>query len=366
MLTAAAGVARLDHDPITRESRGLLIEESRSNLLTFSEDFGNAAWAKDANRGTFNTTTVAPDGTLTARILIAGPQNFGYAYRTVTMTAGAAYTYSIYAKAGSAGFAYLGITGFGNLYVNLQTLAANTLPGVTVAITAAGNGWVRIAATFTPAGATQDISFGASAASGAQAMPAGTEAYFWGAQLEAGSFATSYIARPDATAASRAADAASMTGANFSSWYRADEGTMYAEASIPAYSLSTIASHVQFSVSDGTTNNEMELRGYSTGASGFVFDSLGRVGNVTQFDTTERTFSTPNTVVKNALSFKVNDIINVVGGQAASTDTSALIPVVDRAGIGNLASSSQFAQHIRKLAFYPRALTSAQLQALTR
>jgi hypothetical protein len=53
--------------------------------------------------------------------------------------------------------------------------------------------------------------------------------YAWGAQVEAGAFATSYIPTV-ASQVTRSADSAVMTGTNFSSWYNASEGTFYCEA----------------------------------------------------------------------------------------------------------------------------------------
>jgi hypothetical protein len=50
-------------------------------------------------------------------------------------------------------------------------------------------------------------------------------------QLEQGAFATSVIPT-SGTAATRAADVASISGSNFSSWYRQDEGTVFADATL--------------------------------------------------------------------------------------------------------------------------------------
>ena len=46
IVSAPAGTPRFDHDPVTLQPRGLLIEEQRTNLLTYSEDWTNAAWNK--------------------------------------------------------------------------------------------------------------------------------------------------------------------------------------------------------------------------------------------------------------------------------------------------------------------------------
>jgi hypothetical protein len=67
--TAASGEPRFDHDPITGESKGFLIEEQRTNLLTYSEQFDNAAWTKGNTTISANAAT-APDGQTTADKLV--------------------------------------------------------------------------------------------------------------------------------------------------------------------------------------------------------------------------------------------------------------------------------------------------------
>ena len=67
--TAVADAPRFDHDPVTGESLGLLIEEERTNLFTYSEEFDDATWLKSNATVTANDA-VAPDGTSTADKLI--------------------------------------------------------------------------------------------------------------------------------------------------------------------------------------------------------------------------------------------------------------------------------------------------------
>jgi hypothetical protein len=67
--TAASGVPRFDHTGATGESLGLLVEEARTNIATYSTDFSQAVWAKSNSTITANAAT-APDGTLTASLLL--------------------------------------------------------------------------------------------------------------------------------------------------------------------------------------------------------------------------------------------------------------------------------------------------------
>jgi len=158
-----------------------------------------------------------------------------------------------------------------------------------------------------------------------------------------------------------------MTGTNFSDWFNASEGTFVAEASIPAFSATSVVQATQFCVSDGTGSNLMRVRGFSNGTGGFNWDATGLAGGVSQFDTTERTYSTLNTTVKNALAYKLNDVANSVNAQAVSTDNTVTLPVVDRAHIGSTIGLVDFgAQHIKRIFYYPQRLTNAEVQAFSK
>jgi hypothetical protein len=77
----ASNSPRIDFDPATQVCKGLLIEEQRTNLLTYSENFDNAAWGKQSVTVNANAA-IAPDGTLTADKLIESTTNaVHYVYR---------------------------------------------------------------------------------------------------------------------------------------------------------------------------------------------------------------------------------------------------------------------------------------------
>jgi hypothetical protein len=181
--------------------------------------------------------------------------------------------------------------------------------------------------------------------------------FLWGAQLEVGAFPTSYIPTV-AASVTRNADVASMTGANFSSWYRADEGTLYCECTNTG-NLG-IGSPRPFSISDGTTSNLIEFYGSTATSIGFqVLTSGTTQANMAQ---------TINSTTTNKLSavYKVNDFAISMNATTASTDTSGTIPVASRADIGNRVDAARsWNGTLRKIAFYPSRLANAQLQALT-
>ena len=239
-----SGAPQYDHDPVTGESLGLLIEEARTNLFTYSEEFDNANWTKIPNASiiTANNTT-APDGNPTAD-LVSRTANQQMVYQ---LSPGAGtYVFSVYAKAGSSNLVTLASsTSFRGSAVTFNL--SNGVPGSVVsyysgsdvtitlsnpAMTDAGNGWWRCqvsvvhttgrAVHFEPGDLTNTAA----------------SAYFWGAQLESGgSFQTSYIPT-SGSVVTRAADVASITGTNFSSWYNSTAGSFYAD--VKAYGTSKL------------------------------------------------------------------------------------------------------------------------------
>jgi hypothetical protein len=147
-----------------------------------------------------------------------------------------------------------------------------------------------------------------------------------------------------------------MTGANFSSWYRADEGTLYGEAA----SLGEIGRGVS-AINDGTGNNRIDIRLLSgvSGAAGFV--SANAV--------TQAAFVGPysaNTFVKRVIAYKVNDFALTTNGTTPSTDTSGYVPVVNQLRIGAVDGGAAYINGtIKKLSYYPARLDNTQLVALT-
>jgi hypothetical protein len=177
----------------------------------------------------------------------------------------------------------------------------------------------------------------------------------WGAQLEAGAFPTSYIPTV-ASQVTRSADAASMTGANFSSWFNQAEGTLYAEANKPA----ALASAIVFSANDNSSNNRQSFV--------YVTATLLRYRSITNNVNDGSITATvgADSYVKSAGAYKVNDFAYSANAGSAGTDTSALVPVVSQLNIGSEFNAATYLNgHIRKLSYYPKALTAAELAGLT-
>lgn len=369
--TVASGVPRIDYDPVTLACKGLLIEEARTNLLTYSEQFDNAAWTKGNSTITANALT-APDGTLTADKLV---ENSSLSYHMLvcnpSVTSGVTYTVSRYFKAGGRSEVFLGFDTINSAFTyqygrfNLNTGVATTYLGSPVlSMVNCGNGWYRCSVTATAtATATASISqqlIGTPGAADGSYTGDGTSGlYIWGAQFEAGAFATSYIPTV-ASQVTRAADVASMTGTNFTSWYRQDEGAFVAASQKIA---SQTASTFPFilSATDGTSANEISLL-WAASLNKLYGSITVSSSAVADIGTSGLTQTSSNSA---ALAYKLNDAAISINGAAVSADTSCTVPTVDRLSIGNRNGSGVFSGHIARIAFYPKRLTNVELQALS-
>lgn len=377
--TAASGVPRFDFDPITGACKGLLIEGQCTNLLIYSEQFDNAAWGKSNATVSANAAT-APDGTLTADKLVENTSTGQHRVtRTVSGTSNSTpYTVSFYAKASERTRVYVGMAESptsirqGNAFFDLSTGTvvsasggSNGATGGAATILALGDGWYRCSYTLTLGGADTSIFADINIVTGTNTISYtgdGTSGiYTWGAQLETGSFPTSYI-KTEASQATRSADVAAMTGANFSSWYRQDEGALVGDATTNMRYGGTDAFPRVLSVNDGTSDNRIEM---VYGVLPTVIDNRPsmRAGGVGQVSFSSNTNENGK---KQFFCYKTNDTTYGQAGFINATDTSCVVPVVSILRIGaDWNGASHLNGHISRLAYYPKRLTNTELQALT-
>jgi len=354
---------RFDHNPTTGESLGLLVEESRTNLLLRSEELDNASWNKAASSVSANAIA-SPFGTTTADKLIedsALAQH--YIWQLVNVTASSSYTISIYAKAAERSEVYLSLSTFNSAFLSgvdaYFNLSNGTIRGsgvnATAQISSTGNGWYRCSVSGTAQITTAAIINAAATSNGTTFFYIGdgtSGLFLWGAQLEAGAFATSYI--PTATATvTRAADVASITGTNFSSFYNQTEGTVFAEA------ISVATNTSVFSISDNSTNNRIQLE---TGSSTRRF-RITSSGSARYDNSVSYTFGTQGKTAGAYLDTSTNHATN---GTLGSSSTASPLPVVDRIYIGsNAAGSFPNNGTIKRLVYFPTRLPNNTLQAIS-
>ncbi len=383
--TAASGVARLGYNPLNLTvAPKLLLEAAGTNLLTYSESFDNAAWSKASSTISANATT-APDGTVTADKITpdTASTNHYAASIPVTISAGASISASAYVQASgydtvriavyntgiSSGFrvdANLG-TGTG------ATLNVGTGSTLSYAVTPVGAGWYKVSISgVVDASSTSIVTWIQVLSAGATPFAGnGTSGIFiWGAQLEASPYATSYIpttttqvTRVADTSTSaqttRVADVASMTGANFSSWYRQDEGSFVSDTVFDA-TIPIGVYGANFQAQAAAASNRIGIVYNPSGQCGGYVESSGstQMGMIV---------ATPILVPsKFSVAYKVNDFAQSFNGSSVTTDSAGIIPTgIDRLNIGNQTGATYGVQHIRSLSYYPKRLTNAELQALS-
>jgi hypothetical protein len=168
------------------------------NLLTFTEQFDNAAWYKDAATISVNAIT-APDGTLTADKLVENTANSPHdMYALPAAQPIATFTYSLYVKAsGRTKFRLqqTNTTGYGVAFDLSALTATSILGGAVGVITGVGDGWYRCSMTYTTAASfSPTLALFLADASGSVSYTGdGTSGiYIWGAQFEQSATATAY------------------------------------------------------------------------------------------------------------------------------------------------------------------------------
>jgi hypothetical protein len=377
--TATVGQARFDHDPVTGECKGLLIEEARVNLMTYSEQLDNAAWIKTRSSISANATT-APDGTTTGDKLVED-STASNTHVTTINCAGTSpnqtITLSVHAKAGER--SWIKLTAWNadaptnQVYAsfNVSTGTVGTVgnggngSGATASIVSVGNGWYRCVLTGKPDTSGTNSGGGiylATADNTSTYTGDGTSGiYVWGGQVEVGSFATSYIPTISATV-TRSADVVSMTGANFSSWFNATEGTISVISDKAALAGNF---PIVWQLSAGSTTNYMGLLHNSS--SNWIRYIDVTVGGVNQATLTGGDSAlAAGVLTRAAFAYRANDFALSRNGEAAITDTSGTVPTVDRLNIGaRYDGAVPLNGHIAHLAYWPRRLTNAQLVALS-
>ena len=382
-----ANLPRFDFDPIALTCKGLLIEEARTNLWTYSDDFSNVIWNKTRGSITSNSVT-SPDGTQNADTFVedAATGNH-YVLQAATIVAGNTCSSSIYLKAAGRRYIQLlmdanNLVDFVYAYFDLQTgtitqaaqvQGTATLPSAT--ITNMGNGWYRCTVTaklgavsltgrlFTlptnvPTGAALAGIAGLNAAS----------FYVYGGQFEVGAFPTSYIPTV-ASQVTRTADVAVMTGTNFSSWYNSSATSYVAEFTTPSGFDPGVAYNLVTFWDGASVNNQINTRyGPILGPAPASIDTWVKVGGVDVVDSSGATLQ-PSTTYKHAVGLKASTGANCTSAGTVYAASPSSMPT----GITALTFSAAAAvasvqpnHYLRKFSYFPQRLIDAELTAFSK
>jgi hypothetical protein len=213
---------------------------------------------------------------------------------------------------------------------DLNAGTATNVPSTPVtafSITDAGNGYYRCSITQAASSTASGFCslFVSNSPSTSSVLGDGTSGlYVYGAQIEAGAFATSYIPTTT-TALTRNADVATITGSNFTSFWNSVQGGTTAQAT-PS-TVSGVRPLVQFD--DGTANEIIALRGNTTNPELYIVD-----GGTPQAQLDAGTIAA-NTAYSLTGWWSTNDCKARQDAGAVVTDTTATIPTVTQMRIGS-------------------------------
>ena len=363
--SVAADVPRLNYnfiDGVVQDCPALLLEPSRTNLQVRSEEFDNAAWTKSNCTVSANQTT-SPDGTTTAdKIIENSGSGSKKVYDSITTSSGTVYTWSVFLKADTRSKARLNIFGsYAEFDVANQTLL--TQSGITsYKIEDYGNGWGRFSITET-ANATSTLTYVYLLDDAGNVSYTGdgvSGLFVWGAQLEAGSYPTSYIKNVDTSAGvTRTVDYAS--GAGNSDTFNDSEGTLF----IDAAALGNDGTYRVLNISDGTLSNRVLIQ-LGNNNNQIRVDLVSSGVTQTSLSTTSYTFTDFNKI---AFKYKGDDTALFINGtQVGTTQTGKTMPTgLDRIDFtnGNLGSTFYFRAKLKQLMYFNEALSDSELEEIT-
>jgi hypothetical protein len=351
--------ARYDHDPISLIGKGLLLEEASTNLFLQSENF-DATWIQN---GITVSTDVeqSPTGTLTADKIKETSATAFHLAQQVAAVIGTAYTASVYLKAAERSFALFSNGIYHAISIDLTAgTVTNALGSTTQSIQALSGGWYRVSFTFTAAATNVNLysSIDGVWANRVYAGTTGSGIYAWGAQLEAGAFATSYIPTTTATV-TRAADISTSVATSVfeSSWYNQTEGTNLIEFR----ETDRTGTRTPRSLSDGTASNRIDA---FLSSSLTVNNRLVLAG--VSYNPGNLTLSAAGTVNKHVASAAPGSAIAVTNGTLSTESAPPSLPVVNRIVIGaDSIGGTPFTGAIRRITYWPTRLGNEVLQRIT-
>jgi hypothetical protein len=370
--TAAVDVPRFDHNPTTGESLGLLVEDQRTNSVTNNTMVGAVA----GTPGTLPTgwgTFVSPTG-LTRTIVGSGTVN-GINYIDVRFNGTPSSTGEITLYLSPVTTATLAQAWTATAWLSLAGGSTSNIGGISLRNFELNSGvYVREINTNFVSSISSDFvrrqnittSFGASAnqiqsvlsiTAAAGGTPIDITLRIGLPQLEQGAFATSVI--PTSTAAAtRNADVASITGANFSSWYRQDEGTVFYDGTV---SQGLAAFPWFYNITDGTTNNSIGVYQFTNG----IYGGVTAGGTSFTPDPSVVFTPVPGAAAKHALAVKTSDTRAAYNGTLSTAQTTTVMPVVNQLAIGQRVTGNRMTGTIRRLTYWPQRLPNSTLQAIT-
>ncbi|MDF3863457.1 hypothetical protein P3W53_03225 [Pseudomonas denitrificans (nom. rej.)] len=376
MQIAGANVPRFDHDPYSLARLGLLLEGARTNAITQSNNFADATWLK-ANCTVTAGAGVSPDGTANASKLVgaSGASARGLNSPVATLS-NVQVVGSIFLKAVEYSKVKLTLSNStteslggsidlaaGTVY---QTDAAGTdFTAISVSIRRLKDGWFRCSVTANKAAVNTTVRLLLRPLdnSGAQSGDGTSGVLIFGGQIEAGSGvgnASSYI-DTTTSAVTRAGDVANLIAT--SPWLASNQGTLVAECLHDSFGSAAVAYSC---VLGGAGTGGIRHRRNAAATPQPLSDVISDAG------ATVATFSFAGAIVqgvplKQAVSYGDSNFRGAARGALGTAVLTGAVPTLNRMSLGaqTAAGSASLFGWLRRVRYYPRQMTDAELMGVT-
>lgn len=386
--TRSSNNPRFVFHQITGNPMGLFGEFGATNLLTFSEDFSNANWIKSVVTVTANTA-VAPDGNTAADTITATGASPYVTQPNITIVAGNTVVFSVFAQKAATNFVYINVTDAGNspiAWFNLATgvVSSHTGGSGTCVYGASyiepwANGWYRCTLVVTT-NTTTTVQAGIHPTSADGNVGANGDAVnVWGAMLSAAAApgggaafakATSYLAAPAGSQVTRGNENV-LINLPDPTWFDPTQGTLFADFSIPIGN----GQNTLFVVGSGNTPSDymgiqIQVGGtFGPGGNNNIWGSIIAGGAQQSQPVDNNAITAPDTPIRAAMGYKQGDYTTLcVNGRTVqqSNFVPAAWPATPvRFSLGWPWTTALGNIDTRRIAYFPRKLTNAQLQKLT-
>jgi len=357
------GVSRLNYPMIDGKVVGCphhILEPQSTNLIQYSEDF--STWTTFRSSVTANDI-VSPDGSQNAEKIIqqSGQTSSGGVYQNLTLSNSTVYTYSVFLKSGGYDFGVIRIDGGQYAWFDLSSGAIGSITGSgSSSIEDFGNGWYRCSFTITTTSTTGQPHIYIANSDGSQALSGADGVkgiYAWGAQLEQGSYPTSYIpTNGEANGVTRAAETAN--GSGDADTFNDSEGVLMAEIS----ALDSESTNKMITISNGSNSTRILIRYVGT-----TLLAQLRISGANQYE-----FGYDPTNIKDnfkiAIKYKANDFSFFVNGfelDSSNSGSTFSDGTLTELAFDDGGGSNDFYGKTKEIGYYDTILTDAELEYMT-
>jgi len=367
--TDRKNLPRLNY-PVYGGCPSLLLEPQRTNSIPHSTDFSNAAWTKNEVTVTANSI-ISPEGITNASLIKESSANsLHWLGDAVSVTSGTSYSASVYAKKKERSvFQWTLSTNFLNAsFANYDLdkgVVSATGGAVTAQIIAMPNDWYRCIITFTATSTNTgtpllSLQDSPTAARGAAYQGDGSSGlYLYGAQFEAGSYATSLIHTSGSTE-TRNQDVAVNAGLGTTNTFNSSEGVLYAEIQ----ALADDNTERRITISNSSNTAELITIEYDTPSNtlhAFLYNGSFQAEFTYVTDITQ--------LAKVAFKYKENDFAFWVNGVQVDSDNNGSVFANNTLNIlkfeNSTSSNKPFYGNVKAVAVYKTALADTELANLT-